>query len=186
MNARKIKAASSAAAPSNGKAAGADANSTRSRSAEDKTKAKVKAEDTTKSKSAGVPAGGVAKFRPKADGDDAEDADTALRWVLKDMAAGGVTWDSSNTAPTVKTFTVQLRLDLGDRIRLGMLAAGCRCAPERFLSNILRVKFEECADKLLKDKSAQDFCAGAFLHSVSALVDVNGAPRLAFVPAVMA
>lgn len=176
MSARKTKAASVAAVPAKGRSASADANSTKSRSAEDKTKAK----------SAGVPAGGVAKFRPKADGDDAEDADTALRWVLKDMAAGGVTWNSSNTAPIVKTFTVQLRLDLEGRIKLGMLAAGCRCAPGKFLSDILRGKFEECADKLLKDKSAQDFYAGAFLHSVSALVDVKGAPRLAFAPAIIA
>lgn len=186
MSARKTKAASVAAVPAKGKSASADANSTKSRSAENKTKAKVKAEDKTKAKTAGVPAGGVARFRPKADGDDAEDADTALRWVIRDMAAGGMAWDSSNTAPTVKTFTVQLRLDLGDRIKLGMLAAGCRCAPERFLSDILRGKFEECADKLLKDKSAQDFYAGAFLHSVSALVDVKGAPRLAFAPAIIA
>ena len=179
MSARKTKAASVAAVPANGKSARADSDSIKSNSAKS-------AEDKTKDKAPGVPAGGVATFRPKADGDDAEAADTALRWVLRDISSGGVEWDESNTTPAQKDFLVRLRLDLGDRIKLGMLASQRRCTPERFLADILRGKFEECSDRLLEDARNAKFFAGALCHTASAVVNVGGAARLAFAPAVIA
>ena len=177
MSARKTKAASVAAVPAKGKSASADANSTKSRSAEDKTKAKVKAKDTTKAKSAGVPAGG--ENNPRL-------AKSAFEFILKDIGGAGVAWDESNTADLSKVFTVRLRLDIMDRIKLGVLASRCGLTPEEYLSGILRENYIKAAEELVKDKAAKDFCEAVYFHSIASLVNVDGFMRLAFVPAIIA
>lgn len=113
-------------------------------------------------------------------------ADTALQVVVKDIAGAGVKWDESNTADLSKVFTVPLRLDISDRIKLGVLASRSSCPPGEYLSGILRKKFIEEAEELMKDKTAKDFCEAVYMHSLSALVNVDGFLRLAFIPAIIA
>ncbi len=46
--------------------------------------------------------------------------------------ADGVEWTLENTEPCVKVFRVELRLDVGGRIKLGLLASRAGVSPRRY------------------------------------------------------
>ena len=97
------------------------------------------------------------------------------------------------TEATVETFTVQIKLDAWDRIKLGLLASNAGETPERFLEECARAHFSRCADALEKrgagarQKALFDSCAILEMALHDCMVSgENGRARLMFKPAVMA
>ena len=116
-----------------------------------------------------------------------------LAKAVEAAMAHGVAWDETNTEPACKTFRVEIRFDIADRLKLGMLAARCRETPERFLESQLRARFDEMADKVFygggkKRTEADDAYTRSFealyLAALESTVGKEG--RLAFRPAIMA
>ena len=109
-----------------------------------------------------------------------------LKAVADKFSAAGIVWDRRNTVPAQKSFAVEIRLDVLDRLKLGMLVAVSQQTPEEWLSLMLLGTIERVADKMLKEEAAAKFFADATRAVLASIVYVNGEARLAFVPAVMA
>ncbi len=117
-----------------------------------------------------------------------------LAKAVEAAMADGVTWDETNTEPAQKTFHVEIKFDLGDRLKLGMLAARCHETPERFLESQLRVRFDEMADKVFygggkkrteADEAYSRSFEALYLATLESIVGKKEG-RLAFRPAIMA
>ena len=113
-----------------------------------------------------------------------------LAKAVEAAMADGVTWDETNTEPAC----VEIRFDIADRIKLGMLAARCRETPERFLEMQLRVRFDEIADKVFygggkkrteDDEAYSRSFEALYLATLESTVGKKEG-RLAFRPAIMA
>ena len=116
----------------------------------------------------------------------------AVKATRADAEANGITWDKTNTESADKVFKVEIKFDMHDRLKLGILAARCQQTPERFLESHLRTRFEEVADKVFnttgKGRSDLDKASARLYDALATAVfsGVVGNGRLAFRPSIMA
>lgn len=116
--------------------------------------------------------------------------DKATRFA-DEVKGEGLEWNEGNTEPVSKTFHVEIRLDAGDRLKLGLLAARCGETPERFLEPQLRARLDEIADGVFgygkkADAQLRETYLGLYLSLPKCLARGGGAARMVFKPAVMA
>ena len=120
------------------------------------------------------------------------DAADGARGAVAAAEAYGVEWTLENTEPCVKVFRVELRLDVGGRIKLGLLASRAGVSPERWLETFLSGKFQSLADAEFsglggrRDERLARQCEALFLAALAQVVKVGGGARLAFRPSAMA
>ena len=114
-----------------------------------------------------------------------------VKAVKAEAEASGIEWDETNTEPAVKTFRIDFRLDIDDRLKLGILAARCNLSPERYLQDQLRARFIEVTDKVFCGNGNRSEMDKASVRTYEALIVAayacsTGKGRLAIRPAVMA
>lgn len=111
-----------------------------------------------------------------------------VRSLADDCAARGVVWDDSTSEPATKTFSVEIRLGLMDRLKLGLVAKNSGVTPERFLQEILHGKFAEVCDATFDKPDGRLAQTYEILLPVvyGCLVENSRPARLSFKPAVMA
>ena len=119
----------------------------------------------------------------------------AVNAAKREAEEFGVAWDRTNTEPAVKTFRVELALDVSDRLKLGILAARCNVTPERWLHDFLYGKFADFCASVFDKRHGNPMCDDALAQcayealyptALSAIFGANGGARLVFKPAVMA
>lgn len=125
------------------------------------------------------------------DASGSTDIVAAIRAAMADAEAHGVKWDETNTEAATKTFHVEIRLSLTDRLKLGILAARCSITPERFLHDQLCVRFDEVADKVFcacgKGRPLADIESERTYNAlIVAALSCAAGGRMAFRPSVMA
>lgn len=122
---------------------------------------------------------------------DGVTADKTTRFA-DEVKGEGLEWNEGNTEPVSKTFHVEIRLDAGDRLKLGLLAARCGKTPERFLETRLRAWLNEIGDEVFgygkkADAQLRETYHGLYLALLGkCLARGGGAARMVFKPAVMA